>query len=134
MSCKLLIHLVSLAFIFNAFWICNGDSQKTNHGNLDSHINLKRAIFKTPAFRKLDVKRSVAENENFGEYDEYYFPGSDEQQCPGGYYWHVRGFKCVPFECPGGNQFRDKHTGDCTLRSYGLSTGDNRGPQSRFLK
>lgn len=50
------------------------------------------------------------------DYDEI---RPEEQECPEDKYWHIRGLKCVPFDCPGGNAWRDRDTGDCILKYYG---------------
>jgi len=39
----------------------------------------------------------------------------EDQECPTGQYWHIRGRRCVPFRCRGGNQYRDSATGQCII-------------------
>lgn len=45
---------------------------------------------------------------------------SEEERCPDRMYFHIRGRRCVPLTCPGGNQWRDQVTGECILKRYGF--------------
>lgn len=63
---------------------------------------------------------SQQEKEDDDEYEyEYDELQPEEQECPEDQFWHIRGLKCVPYDCPGGNTWRDSKTGDCILKYYG---------------
>lgn len=61
-------------------------------------------------------EKEEEEDEYEYEYDELL---PEEQECPEDQFWHIRGLKCVPYDCPGGNTWRDSKTGDCILKYYG---------------
>jgi len=42
----------------------------------------------------------------------------EEPECGESEYWHIRGMRCVPVSCPGGNNWRDVHSGECILRKH----------------
>lgn len=79
------------------------------------------------------ISKKSADSENGDDYYEDYYHELEEPECEEGFYWHIRGLKCVPVDCPRGNQFRDRHTGDCLLRQYGFNN-DNRDRQLRLLR
>ncbi|CAL8094409.1 unnamed protein product [Orchesella dallaii] len=62
------------------------------------------------------------ENEGQDETDEDDYVDDDwdaeEPECEDGMYYHVRGKRCVPLRCPGGNTWRDRDTGECILKHY----------------
>jgi hypothetical protein len=49
----------------------------------------------------------------------------DEKECPDGEFWNIRGRRCVPLRCRGGNQYRDKETGQCVIGSLQQFAANN---------
>lgn len=95
-------------------------AQNSEHGEI-------RVI---PIERKGLWKRlDESDRRKYGEYYDYYFGEPDDAQCSQEEFWHVRGLRCVPYECPGGNQFRNMNTGECMLKSFGSAYDD---PKERY--
>ncbi len=120
MRCKLLIIVTTLI----PFWFIFRVSFATKE--LEQQIGFKKPASSFPQ-NFVGGKRSSSsinqvEPDNYD--DDYYInpfdigTEDDEDRCPEEMYWHARSFKCVPFLCPGGNQFRNKHSGDCLLKHY----------------
>lgn len=42
----------------------------------------------------------------------------EERDCGDTHFWHLRGRRCVPLQCPGGNAYRSPENGECILRRY----------------
>lgn len=54
-----------------------------------------------------DLSALLSDHHEDGGYDEE----EEEVECPPGQWYHIRGQRCVPQVCVGGNRFRDITTG-----------------------
>lgn len=88
----------------------HGRQQQQQHRSMESE--------RTKVSTEEESKQDDKDGEYEYEYDELH---PEEEECPEDKFWHVRGLKCVPFDCPGGNTWRDRNTGDCILKYYGRS-------------
>ncbi len=110
---------------------------------VEKQPSIKKRVLSLPKIFS-SAKRSssftVDENKIDDYFDDDYYtyrfgtPEYDESQCSEDMYWHARSFKCVPYDCPGGNQYRDKHSGDCLLKVYGNQNYHNNNMDDRPLR
>ncbi|OXA37670.1 uncharacterized protein LOC110862339 [Folsomia candida] len=54
-----------------------------------------------------------------------------EDICQAGFWWHLRGHRCVPVKCLGGNKLRDPATGECIRKSRRKF---NKSPRNYFSR
>ncbi len=54
----------------------------------------------------------------FHRYGQEFHENDDDNKCLPGFWWHLRGERCVPEKCLGGNKFRDRDTGECIRKSW----------------
>jgi len=64
-------------------------------------------------------------NEAEGEVEDYSVEAEGEGECGEGFYWHIRGSRCVPLRC-GLGRTRDPVTGLCRV-PYSPGSGSNGG-------
>lgn len=63
---------------------------------------------------------------------EYY--DSAETECPEDQFWHIRGRRCVPFECPRANWLRNKQTGMCLYTRHEVVDDDTGRKLVKFTR
>jgi hypothetical protein len=60
--------------------------------------------------------RAVKPSSFDNDLSDNYGDSSEEEECANGYWFHIRGRRCVPNRCIGGIKFRNRDTGDCIIR------------------
>ncbi|CAL8094406.1 unnamed protein product [Orchesella dallaii] len=113
----LLTIIVFSSYISHTF----GAVVNSKHNIIQSNDSVKKSPHDKTWKRSTDQEKSEY-------YDEYDYHEPEEPECPDGHFYHIRGLMCVPFDCPGGNQFRNKHTGECILRKYGVTETERSRP------
>ncbi|XP_021960561.1 uncharacterized protein LOC110856382 isoform X2 [Folsomia candida] len=120
-----LLHIVVLGLISVSFQALLASSFPTESSpvivdrNGEIHPNIARYSHETPEH---DLA-SLLDN-NHGDYE---VEEEEEVDCPSRQFWHIRGQRCVPLVCIGGNRFRDPASGECLIRKSFAQFGDSSG-------
>lgn len=146
MDLKVILILITIQLIHYSI---KGEVLKSNAVKDDGPASLKNGQVKRWFTDLLETRKNLLRNgmmnkkrseevhsDEYYDDDYYHYRGEpmEEPYCPEDMFWHVRGFSCVPYDCPGGNQYRDKHTGECTLQRYGVMQNDWLGRPLRPLR
>ncbi len=77
-----------------------------------------------------DLSARIVEDTNLSDNQDGYEEEEEEVDCPPGKFYNIRGMRCVPIKCVGGNRFRDKETGECLIRKSFAQFSNSGGEKS----